>query len=334
MWYPVEGRNGKYGFDSAFKLRCITLSPLHGDMLYPYFDETGDMMAFSRQFSREDNKKRKHIFFETYTDIWHYLWENTEGGWRIVEGYPMQNTIGKIPVVYGCQRSVEWADVQNLIDRLEKLLSNFADTNDYHASPKIVVKGEIMRWSKKGDAGSIIEMDDNGSAEYLTWSQAPESVKLEIETLLRMIYTITQTPDISFDSVKGLNVSGVALELMFMDAHLKVMEKREVFDEYMQRRFNIIQAYLSQMNARDAAYATACGTLTIEPVITPYTLRDTQAETNRLITATGNKAIMSRRTAVQKFGEVDDVVQELVTIEEEENAAANFGDLFNQEPTV
>ena len=333
LWYAVESPNKKYGFQSQYKLRCIPLSPLKGDALFPYFDETGDMLAFSRQYIREDSKKQKHTFFETYTDKWHYLWENKTDGWQIVEGYPLQNNIGKIPVVYGAQQQVEWADVQNLIDRLEKLLSNFADTNDYHASPKIVVRGEILRWSKKGDAGSIIEMDDNGSADYLTWSQAPESVKLEIETLLRMIYTITQTPDISFDSVKGINVSGVALELMFMDAHLKVMEKREVFDEYMQRRTSIIQSYLAQMNARDNQFAKACGTLTIEPEITPYSLRDKQAETNRLMTATGNKAIMSRLTAVRKYGEVDDVKREIALIEEEEGAANNMASLFDQEPT-
>lgn len=51
-------------------------------------------------------------------------------------------------------------------------------------------------------------------------------MKLEIDTLLRMIYTITQTPDISFDTVKGIGaVSGVALKLLFMDAHLKVQDK-------------------------------------------------------------------------------------------------------------
>ena len=76
---------------------------------------------------------------------------------------------------------------------------------------------------------------------YVSWQNAPESVKLEIETPLKMIYTITQTPDISFDAVKGLGaISGIALKLLFMDAHLKVQDKREIFDDYLQRRVNII----------------------------------------------------------------------------------------------
>ena len=81
--------------------------------------------------------------------------------------------------------------------------------------------------------------------QYVSWQQAPEAVKLEIETLLKLIYTITQTPDISFDAVKGLGaISGVALKLLFMDAHLKVQDKCEIFDDYLQRRVNVLLEYV------------------------------------------------------------------------------------------
>ena len=89
-------------------------------------------------------------------------------------------------------------------------------------------------------------------AQYLSWANAPESVKLEIDTLLRMIYTITQTPDISFDTVKGLGaISGVALQLLFMDAHLKVQDKNEIFSEYLQRRVNVLKAYMAEAERKD-----------------------------------------------------------------------------------
>ena len=110
-------------------------------------------------------------------------------------------------------------------------------------------------------------MDPDGDAHYMTWDQAPNSVKLEIETLLRLIYTITQTPDISWESVKGLNVSGVALRLMFMDAHLKVEDKMEVFGEYLQRRYSVVQAFLKQMNAGNEQFGAACDSLTVEPIV-------------------------------------------------------------------
>lgn len=332
LWYVVpDPNNHLYGFESNFKLRTAIFSPLKGDTLYPYFDETGDLIAFSRAFSITDADQVEHKYFETYTAEATYRWAEKDGKWAPVEGYPKKNPIGKIPVIYGRQPETEWADVQGLIDRLEKLLSNFAETNDYHASPKIVTKGNIVSFAKKGEAGAVIEMDPDGDAHYMTWDQAPNSVKLEIETLLRLIYTITQTPDISWDSVKGLTVSGVALRLMFMDAHLKVEDKMEVFGDYLQRRYSVIQAFLKHMNAGNAEFGKACDSLTVEPIVKPFMLEDEKEKVEILLAATGQKAIASRKNAVQRLGWSDDVDAEVADIEAEEETGA-FQDIT--EPTL
>lgn len=332
LWYPVEKPNNNYGFGSKYKLRVAIFSPYLGDKLYPYFDETGDMIAFSREYTRKDNKGVKYTYFETYTEKEHRLWITTNNQWQLVEGYPKPNIIGKIPVIYGRQPAVEWEDVQGLIDRLEKLLSNFADTNDYHASPKIFVEGEVNGFSKKGETGAIIQGEEGSKAYYLAWQNAPESVKLEIETLLRLIYTITQTPDISFDAVKGIGaVSGIALKLLFLDAHLKVQDKMEIFDDYLQRRINVIQAFLEKMNAKDVEFGNACQSLTIEPEIVPFMIEDEKANADLAMTVTGQKAIASRKTGIKKLGWVKDIDTELKEIEAEEAVGA-YSDVM--EPTI
>lgn len=331
-WYPVEKQNDNYGFDSKYKLRVAIFSPLLGDKLYPYFDETGDMVAFSREFTRKDKAGVKFTYFETYTEDLHQMWITTNNQWEIVEGYPKVNTIGKIPVIYGRQPAVEWEDVQGLIDRLEKLLSNFADTNDYHASPKIFTTGTILGFAKKGEAGAIIEGEEGATAEYLAWQNAPESVKLEIETLLRMIYTITQTPDISFEAVKGLGaISGIALKLLFLDAHLKVQDKMEIFDDYLQRRLSIVQAYLSEMNKKDSEFKAACQSLTIEPEIVPFMIEDEKAKVDLLVAANGGKPVASQKTTVQLLGWVNDNETEYEQIQEEA-ALSSYSNVF--EPTI
>ncbi len=322
----------RYGFKSAYKLRVAIFSPLKGDKLYPYFDESGDMAAFSREFYIKDNNGVKFTYFETYTAEAHYMWRAANSAWEVVEGYPKKNAIGKIPVIYGRQLQVEWEDVQGLIDRLEKLLSNFADTNDYHASPKIFTTGTILGFAKKGEAGGIIEGEEGSDAKYLAWQNAPESVKLEIETLLRMIYTITQTPDISFDAVKGIGaVSGVALKLLFMDAHLKVQDKMEIFDDYLQRRLSVIQAFLSVMNTKDTGFSKACQSLTIEPEIVPYMIEDDRAKVDLLLAASGQKPLISQKTGVQQLGYVENVEAEYDLIQEE-NTLRGYMDIT--EPTT
>ena len=299
MWYPVESAHARYGFKSQFKMRVTLFSPALGDTLYPYFDEFGDMIAFSREFSKTDEKGVVHTFFETFTDAWHYLWALTGTGYEMVEGFPKPNPINKIPVIYGYQDHFETEDVDSLISRLETLLSNFADTNDYHASPKIFTTGVIKGWSKKGESGAVIEGEKDATMQYVSWQNAPESVKLEIETLLKMIYTITQTPDISFDAVKGLNVSGIALKLLFMDAHLKVNVKREIFDDYLTRRANILLRYIAQMNT---SLAAAAESLIVEPEIIPYIITSEKDDLDYWMAANGGKAVISQEESIEKAG--------------------------------
>lgn len=321
LWYPVEQENDNYGFHSAFKLKCAVFSPMFGDTLWPYFDDSGDMVAFSREFSKTDHNNVVTDYFETYTADEHWLWTKAAQGFTPVDGYPKKTGIGKIPVIYGHQRQFETEDVDGLIDRLEFLLSNFADTNDYHAAPKIFVTGQINGWSKKGESGAVIEGEDGATMQYVSWQSAPESVKLEIETLLKMIYTITQTPDISWDAVKGLNVSGVALKLLFMDAHLKVQDKREVFDEYLQRRVNVLLAYIGQFNT---AITKETQTLQIEPEIVPYIITSEADELNYWMTANGNNPVISQAESIERAGLSQNPELTLQKIQAEQASANTF----------
>ncbi|MCF0190198.1 MAG: phage portal protein [Marinilabiliaceae bacterium] len=335
LWYVVKHPTNKYGFESQYTIRCRELLPSKGYTLYPYFDDYGDMIAFSYEYHTTDMNQIKHKFFETYTDTARYRWSMDDNNeWGLEEGFPKVNPLGKIPVVYGCQDEPEWADVQWMIDRLETLLSNFGDTNDYHGAPKIVVKGQINGWAKKGESGDVLEIDNDGDISYLSWQQAPESVRLEIDTLLRMIYTITQTPDISFDAMRGIGqVSGTALKLLFMDAHLKVVDKGDIFDDYLPRRLSIVTDLTKMVNTSDVAFQEACDTIEIDAYITPYMIDDDRSKVDLALAANGGKTVMSRRTSIQYCGMVDDVDQEMQRIDEEENGSfAPVQDIV--EPTI
>ena len=214
-------------------------------------------------------------------------------------------------------------------ERLEKLLSNFADVIDYNGNPIIFFKGLLTGFGRKGEAGKIIEGDTESDAKYLSWEGAPEAVKLEIETLLRLLFMLTQTPDISFESVKALNsISGVALKMLFMDAHLKVQEKQEVLSEYMTRRINLLKSYVGLM---DNTLNETAKTIDIEPEIIPYMIDDEQTKVDILVSATGGKPILSQKTAVGQLNYTNDSEAEYEKIIEEENASNSINFL---EPTV
>lgn len=318
LWFPVptEKEHELYGFKSKFKLRVIALKPSDGMNLYPFFDESGDMIAFSRQYIRKENDEDVE-YFETYTDESIYKFKKIES-WEPMEGFPTQNIIGKIPIAYAQQPEPEWSPVQRIIESDEELVSNFSDTNKYHSSPTIAIRGTVLGFAKKGEAGKVIEMGAESDAKYLEWSNASESVNTEHRMNREAIFELTQTPDISAHISSGIGNIGVAAQkMLFFDAHLKVMNKEEILGEYLQRRVNIIKAFIANFNIqlKDAAAAAV-----ISPEITPYMMGDQQETVNNVSTAVSG-GFMSRKTAIKEAGYVTDPDQELADIMEEEKAA-------------
>lgn len=320
-WYtvPVGGdeSSNEYGIPSKFKLRCSVFSPDKGDELYPLFDDHGDMIAFSRQYYKDDEQGKEIAYFETYTSSFFLKYVKRGGGQWELEGDPVVNPIGKIPVVYIYQPTTEWEDVQPLIERLEKSLSNAGDTNDYHSSPKIFINGKVTGFSKKGEAGAIIEGEKDTKAAYMGWDHAPESVKYEQSMLLKLIYSLTHTPDISFESVKGLgNISGVALKLLFMDAHLKCYDKIETFDTAFTRRYSILKSYIGLMNNK---FKKASEELTIKSKFTPFIIEDKKDLVETLVTANGGKPIVTQRRSIELGNMANDPDAEFEELEKQKD---------------
>lgn len=323
-WFPVptEDSHDHYGFETKFKIRVQQFSPWNGDILYPFYDATGDMIAFSRAFVRKEEGKDIK-YFEVYTDEEKIVWKNAGQGWE--EESKEANVLRKIPIIYAKQDKVEWHDVETMINRLEKVLSNFGDTNDYFGSPILGIWGKIMGLSAKGTQGKVMEFEGDAKAEYISWDQAPESVKFEVENLFRLIYGLSQTPDLSFDSVKGLDISGIAMRFLFMDAHLKVQDKREILDAYLQRRINILKAFVGVLNIN---WKKQAAKLEIAPKIVPFIITNEKDIIDLLSEATGGKAIISQKTAIGMTGLIDDVEAEFKQIQEEETRAKSF-DVLN-----
>lgn len=294
-WYTVETEKGEgIGVDKNKKIRVSLLTP-DKNKLYPYFDETGKMIAFSREYQVIENDE-KVSYFETWTDE-DYTLMDLEGNIKD-NGYKVHG-LGKIPIVFLSQDDRETADIDKLVDRLETTLSNFADNIDYHSAPITVVNGPIRSFLKKGEQGGILEVDTEVKPYYLEWSQAPEATRTEVETLTSLIYTLTQTPDISFDNMKNIgSVAEMTLRLMFMDAHLKVQDKCEIFDDSLQRRASIIKNYLCTL--LDGEIATAAKKMAISQEIVPYMYGDTASEINNLLSANGNKPLISHKQSVIK----------------------------------
>ncbi|MEA1849176.1 phage portal protein [Chryseobacterium sp. MHB01] len=299
----------------ADRLRYKLLKPTEGDVFYPIF-ENGDMTAFIREILVKDENDKDVEYREIYTTEEKIILKK-ETVW-IEEGRE-RNVIGKIPVVYGSQKKTEWDIVQPLIERLEELASGHAEINDYHVAPKIKTKGEITGFAKKGEKGAIFEMEKDAEMDYMTWNNNTDSYKLEFENLWNIIFKLTQTPDISFDKLKSMGaISGVAAQYYFMDIHLKVEMKREIWDDYLARRINIIKAFLA--NVLSTKDAKKLEELEVDIVYNPYMINDMKEKISTYTDATGGQQIMSVSTAMRNIG-IDDPEEEIKKIREENDYA-------------
>lgn len=314
LWY-IQKATPEYWAGTAnegknYRLRCKILAPSLGDRLFPVFDSTGDMIAFGRGYSVKVNGQDE-AHFDIYTNDWYYLGKYNNG-WEFTTE---PNMVKKIPVIYYSQPLPEWYDVENAIKRLEKTKSNLGDTNDYFASPMITASGEIIGFADKEDQGKVLKLENGAQVGYLTWDNAPESIKLELNELKSDIYDLTDTPNISFKEMKDIgNFSGIALKMLFMAAHMKAAKKETKFGKGIQRRVNYIKAALLFINTS----LSKAQALNIKPNFEYYLPKDLNEIITTITSAVQpGTAIMSQETAVGMNPLVEDPKKELELMQKE-----------------
>lgn len=323
------------------QVKMTVFSPWLNDDLYPLFDDFGDMVAFARGYKlKEDNKEIEH--FDIYTAELTYKWIKNGDGWVIdpnfesvkldgsrIKGGKIPNPVKKIPVIYHTQLKPEWAKVQPMISRIEKLLSNHGDMNDYFGEPILAVFGQIIQAIKKGDSGKIMQLAQDAKASFLALDSPPESIKMEIENLEKFIFALSQTPNIAFSEMKSLgDLSGVALELMFLDAHLAVKAKEETFGIGIQRRVNLLKAFIG--NVLDISLAEATQAVKMKPVFTPYMPKNIK-ELVEMVDQAVSGGVLSTVTATEILedeGFIPDAAQEQDRLKEEADEKAKRNNLI------
>ena len=296
------------------KLKSVLWSPFKGDKLYPFFDEYGDLVAFSRGYQKKDDKGNDYECFMTITNKVIYMWENKDG-WtqkaQFAHGLP------KLPIIYGHRAESLCKNIKPLRIRFEKLLSSYADCIDYHFFPLLMLFGEVEGFAGK-TKDRIVKLEGEGAdAKYLVWNQAPETVKLELNTMLELMYSMTQTPRISFENLKGLGsaVSGTAFRFMFMAAHMAVENHAEEIGGFFQRRVNFLSSALGAINTD---YEKASQTIDIDSEIIPYMIDSLSDRVKTAVSATSG-GIWSKREGIMFAGNADRVDEELKEIEDSTN---------------
>lgn len=244
LFRPYRNKEGK----ADLQIRVLAQSK--GDTIYSRFDEYENLLAIGWEYYLKDNEETTR-HFNLYTADKIYYCKSTQSGWEVKQE---SNIIGKIPIILFRQNK-EWSGAEYLLNRLEHIISRTADTNDYFADPIAVVSADIVvnnMLPDKDDSGKLMisrNSDNvNNAAKYLTWDNAPESKKDEIEWLEEKIHLLTFTPKISLETLKSISqLSAKALKTVMLLADIKASKHKEVHDELLDRVANLIKSIMANV---------------------------------------------------------------------------------------
>lgn len=335
IWYTQEAETTYAGVKSSVKLRCRTYSPMDGDMLYPLFDEYDDMIALSVEYKRVINNVTIY-YFDTYTDSFHWRWMDRGRGWEPdIEPEPID--IKKIQGVYLYRQDPIWEDQADNGYELEWSQSRNGNYLRKNSRPTWVIfsdstnpVGKNREPADDNSGRNVLRYRQGDKAGYATWAQAVDALKLHTEELRRNIHTTLQLPDMSMEQMKSTPMSGEARKMLFIDCQMKVTDESGDWLEFFDREINVVRAFCIEMFPD---LADAFEALAVENIITPFQINDASQEIKDLSDATGGKAVMSQRTAVQRLGAVpeEEVDDELQAIKDDETETS---DAFMNEPTM
>lgn len=336
IWYAVKSKNNLYGFDSEYKLKCKTFSPMDGVIFYPYIDEMDDMLAMSMKYTKKVDDARID-YFETFTKDRHYVWKMGEAGWEEItatitsdgiEQSGEEIIIEKIPGSYLCRKFPVYYRLTELRKEIEYTLSRDSDVIAYNSAPVLKVTGDLVGEEPKGESRRMYRLKQGGDIAYVSWSQGNEATKYHIDTMLKLYFMQAQMPDVSFDNLKGLGSIGYdARQTLFTDAHLRIGEESGPIIEFLERECNVIKAFLKKMNVK---WKKEIDNVTVEHVITPYIQNDEKYNIEMWMKANGDKPLIDHRESIRKAGISDDAdrTYDELRNEEEETLENRLNDIM------
>lgn len=235
--------------DGQPDVQIRVLAKSKGDDIYTRWDQYENLISVAWGYNVQESKNEVVYHFDIYTPQFVYRCTRKSLGWEVVQEV---NLIGKIPIIL-FQQEKEWAGVEELINREEMIASRTADTNDYFADPIAIMSSKLIKNlpEKKEAAKTLFTNDEEGvdkAMKYVTWDNAPQSKKDELEWLQNHILTNTFTPHITLDTLKSLSqLSAKALRTVMMLADIKAAKRKETHDELLDRTGSLITAIIGHV---------------------------------------------------------------------------------------
>lgn len=236
-------------------VKTVILARSEGYQLRPLFDQYKNMTAFAYGYKlKENNKNVQH--WDIQTPKFLFFCKKSNLGWDIET---FKNPTGKINVLYYRQDKA-WDGSEQRMKREEHLDSRIGDTNNYFSDPIAAATADVIdNMADPNKPGKLIQLTgDKSRFEYVNPPQSSETQKAEKADLNDSILFDTFTPDFSFEKIKGLGtLSGDAIKRAMILGYIKRDNRKEIYDELVDREKNVIIAILQYLHPDKAGALSA-----------------------------------------------------------------------------
>lgn len=309
--------------DGTPDVQIRVLAKSKGDELYFKFDQYENLICFAWGYYVQEKENNVVYNFDIFTPEKIYHCTQKALGWDVVEEI---NFIKKIPVILFLQDK-EWKGVENLMRREEWIASRTADTNDYFADPIAVINTDLIKnMPEKAEEAKTLfakgEQNVDKALKYVTWDNAPQSKKDELEWLQQQILSKSFTPNITLDTLKSISqLSAKALRTVMMLADIKAAKHKETHDEMLDRTASLLTSIIG--NVLDTHLFRECENLIIQHEFQEPFGEDVADDLNDIIRAVEG-GILSTETAIELNPLVKDTIRERERITQEKKEAAKL----------
>lgn len=283
-----------------------TFSYQNGEILYPHYDRfTGKLNTFGRQYKSYGNDGVTII--NEYLDVWDdrnlTTYQRTNNlitkvkkiigldGWELI-GSPKPHGFQRIPVAYKRNAiGACWSLAQDSIDKYELGVSNLSENNKAYAFRILYLKGEqINNHFDSTGSVNLITGDKESEAKFLERADASTSFELQLKILRQNIFT--NSFSVEPPEVKGGDLPGVTIKLLYSPAVEKAMEEAKEWNYFIDDCLSLFKYGYGMEIGKSAQFEA----LDIRGEIVPY-VHQNSMEIQTILNGAVTSGILSKQTA-------------------------------------
>lgn len=288
--------------DAKGKLRWKIWSYLNGETLIPTYEDDGvTLKAFARRYwSIQDGQTLDTVELINKVSVKKFI--NNNGDWEEISS--KRHGFNQVPVAYQRNNDVAWGDGQELIDIIERALSDHREANSYFAFGILLLTGQIEVLPNKNNQGKVIIGEEDSNAKMIEQKEVSGGFKFEFDTYKEELYNLTGTVIIKPEQFKGGDVSGAAVRSYHDVAVQYAMDKAPLYFNFL----NQIESITIEGMGLEKKMSDKVSNMEVNSELDIYVPQNTMEIATKLATLVAVGAL-SKKTAqeVNEFAKPDEV---------------------------